>query len=76
MARYETVCTVGFNGPVSRNENRSAHGGVCHIQTRKSLKGLIARKVNTNGRHKEIGDSFEPTADQITHWELLGKAAR
>lgn len=71
--RWTTVCTMGYTGSVSRNENRAAHGGVCHIQVRRGENGLLARKVNTNGRHTEESQSFAPTADEVTHWERIGR---
>lgn len=74
--KFQTICTVGYCGSVSRNENRAAHGAVCHIQVRRGKTGLLARKVNSNGRHQEIGESFEPTADDIAHWERIEKSSR
>ena len=60
--KFATICTVGFSGPVSRDENRAAHGGVCLIQVRRGARGcLLARKVNANGRHREIGAAFAAT---------------
>lgn len=71
-SKFTTVCTLGYSGSVSRNENRSAHGGVCHIQIRRAKGGvLLARKVNTNGRHQEIGEAFEPSDEQLSHWQVL-----
>ena len=74
--KYQTICTVGYTGSVSRDENRAAHGGVCHIQVRRGANGLLARKVNTNGRHEEVGASFVPTAEQVARWEAIAKASR
>ena len=76
-SKYTTICTVGYSGAVSRDENRSAHGGVCHIQIRRAKGGkVLARKVNTNGRHHEIGEAFEPSDEQLAHWGALEKSAR
>lgn len=75
-SKYATLCTVGYSGSVSRNENRAAHGAVCHIQVRRGSNGVLARKVNTNGWHSEIGEAFEPTADQLTNWEKIAKSSR
>lgn len=71
--KYTTICTVGYSGSVSRDENRAAHGAVCHIQVRKSSGRILARKVNTNGRHREIGEAFEPTTIEIAHWESIAQ---
>jgi hypothetical protein len=75
-SKYATICTVGYQGSVSRLENRSAHGAVCHIQVRRANGRMLARKVNANGRHQEVGESFEPTAEQVAHWESVAKASR
>jgi hypothetical protein len=75
-SKYQTICTVGYTGSVSRDENRAAHGGVCHIQLRHGANGIRARKVNSNGRFEEIGPSFVPTAEQVSHWEAIAKASR
>lgn len=75
--KYQTICTVGYTGSVSRDENRAAHGAVCHIQARKASNGrILARKVNSNGRHQEVGESFEATAEQVAHWESIAKSQR
>jgi len=75
--RWSTICTVGYTGSVSRNENRSAHGGVCLVQVRLDSRGkTIARKVNSNGRHHEIGEPFEPTNEQIEYWLKIEASAR
>ena len=74
--KWTTVATVGYSSSVSRNENRSAHGGVCHLQARKGANGLLGRKVNTNGRHEEKGEAFDLDADTLAHWESIAKASR
>ena len=74
--KYATICTVGYTGSVSRNQNPAAAGGVCHIQARKANGRIIARKVNSNGRHQEVGEAFAPTADQLANWESIAKASR
>lgn len=76
-AKYTTVATVVYTGSVnSKNENRAAHGAVCHLQARKGANGIVGRKVNSNGRHQEIGDSFPLDADTLAHWERIAKSAR
>lgn len=45
--------TVCYTGSVSRNENRAAHGGVCHIET---CECGATRRTNSNGRHEEVGE--------------------
>ena len=74
--KWTTVATVGYSSSVSRNENRSAHGGVCHLQARKGTNGLLGRKVNTNGRHEEKGEAFDLDAETLAHWEKIAKASR
>lgn len=74
--KWTTVATVGYSGSVSRNENRAAHGAVCHLQARKGANGLLGRKVNTNGRHEEKGEAFDLDADTLGHWGTIAKAVR
>jgi hypothetical protein len=73
--RWRTVAIVGYTGPVSRDEDRRAHGGVCFLQLRNEPKfGIRARKVNSNGRHSEVGDPWTPDADTVAHWLRIGGA--
>jgi hypothetical protein len=71
--KWQTVATVGFTGSVSRDENRSAHGGVCHLQARKGANGTLGRKVNSNGRHDETGRAFELDSETLAHWESMSR---
>ena len=71
--KWTTVATVGFSGSVSRDENRSAHGGVCHMQAREGANGLIGRKVNSNGRHSEVGKAFDLDSDTLAHWKAIAR---
>ena len=74
-SRWQTICTVGYTGSVSRDENRSAHGGVCHCQARLSKDGTImGRKVNSNGRHEEVGEPFAIDEDRVMHWASIDRA--
>ena len=76
-AKFQTVAIVGYAGSVSsKNENRSAHGAVCLLQARKGANGIVGRKVNSNGRHSETGDSFALDTDTLAHWERIAKASR
>lgn len=75
-SKYTTLCTVGYQGSVSRKENRAAHGAVCHIQVRRAGDKVLARKVNSNGRHQEVGESFEADAEQLANWDSIAKASR
>lgn len=75
-SKWTTVATVGFTGSVSREENRAAHGAVCHLEARQGRSGLRGRKVNSNGRHHEVGESFALDADTLAHWQSIAKAAR
>lgn len=75
--KYTTIATVGYAGSVSsKNENRAAHGAVCHLQARKGANGIVGRKVNINGRYQETGESFPLDADTLAHWERIAKSAR
>lgn len=75
-SRYTTIATVGYTGSVTRNENRAAHGGVCHLQARRGANGIIGRRVNTNGRHQEVGEPFDLDANTLTHWERIARSSR
>lgn len=52
-----TCKEVPYSGPVSKDENRSAHGNVCVIET--CTCGSI-RKSNINGMHVEKGEWHYP----------------
>ena len=70
--RFQTICVTGYKGSVSRDENRAAHGGACLCQARLAKDGrIMGRKVNSNGRHQEIGDAYEIDAEQLSHWESM-----
>jgi hypothetical protein len=71
--KFQTVATTGYVGPVSRNENRAAHGGIRHLQARKGKKGLLGRYVNSNGRHQEVGESFPMHQLQLSQWISMGR---
>jgi hypothetical protein len=73
-SEFETIAAVGFTGSVSsRNYNPAAHGGVCLLQARVNAKGeQIGRKVNSNGRHEEVGNAFLLDSDTLSHWESMG----
>lgn len=45
--------TRAFSGPVSRDENRAAHGNVCENQR---CSCGAERHVNVNGLHREEGE--------------------
>lgn len=71
-SRWRTICTAGYSGSVSRDENPAAHGGVCLTQIRRNRSGvIIARRINSNGHHQEVGESFVPTEDEIEHWQSI-----
>ena len=75
--KYTTIATIGFSGSVnSSNENRAAHGAVCHMQARKGANGIIGRKVNSNGRHQEVGEAFELDADTLAQWTRIEQSSR
>ena len=75
--KFQTVATVGYSGSVSRNENRAAHGAVCHLQARRNAAGeIVGRRVNSNGRHQEIGSPFLIDADTLAQWESIERSSR
>lgn len=75
--RWKTVCIVGYQRIATECENRHAHGGVCLCQARISGKnGRRGRKVNSNGRHEEIGYSFALDDKTLAHWEYLASQER
>jgi hypothetical protein len=73
---WTTVATVGYTSSVSRNENRSAHGAVCHLQVRQGVSGLLGRKVNANGRYTEAGEAFRLDTETLEHWQSIHRATR
>ena len=77
-SKFKTIAIVGFTGSVSRrNYNPAAHGAVCLLQARINTKGeQIGRKVNTNGRHQEVGAFFLLGEDQLDHWKALARCSR
>jgi hypothetical protein len=36
--------------------------------------GILARRVNSNGRHAEVGTPWTPDADTVAHWGRIGGA--
>ena len=76
-SKYKTIATVGYNGSVSRNENRAAHGAVCHLQARRNAAGqIVGRKMNSNGRHQETGEAFLLDEDTLAHWASIERSSR
>ena len=77
-SKFTTVATVGYQGSLnSRNENRSAHGAVCHLQARRNSAGeIVGRKINSNGRHQETGVAFALDSDTLAQWERIEKSNR
>ena len=72
-SKWKTVATIGFNGSVSRYQNPMAHGGVCHLQAKKSKDKNIGRKINANGGHIEVGESFNLDTETLQHWINISK---
>ena len=79
---WTTLAIVGYTGSVAESygkENRSAHGGVCLLQVRKvknGLDGLMARRVNSNGRHQEVGKAFLIDDATLANWHQIARTAR
>lgn len=76
--KFKTIAFVGFAGSVSRkSENRYAHGGVCFLQARRTPAGrLLGRRVNSNGLHREVGESFELHESTLEHWRAIAKRSK
>lgn len=57
--RHKTIETTDrpYTGPVSRTENRAAHGGICRVDR---CECGAERRVNVNGVHREIGTWVKP----------------
>jgi hypothetical protein len=75
-SKFQTVATVGYRCAVTADQNLRAHGGVCHLQVRQSARGLVAREVNSNGRHKEVGDVYSIDTDTLRHWQRIADSQR
>lgn len=54
QADWTTISEGAFTGPVSRDENPAAHGGICRLERR----GDRLRRVNINGPHREYGEPW------------------
>lgn len=48
-----TTVTRGYTGPVSRDEDRRAHGNVVHIET---CRCGAERRTNSNAGYTEVGE--------------------
>jgi monoamine oxidase len=72
---WQTIATVGFSGCVNAyDSNPAAHGAVCHFEARGNAIGrLVGRKVNSNGRHQEISETFPLTRDRLALWQKLAR---
>lgn len=72
--KWQTIATVGFSGCVNAyDSNPAAHGAVCHLEARQGTRGLLGRRVNSTGRHKEVGKAFPLTADQLAQWKGMAR---
>jgi hypothetical protein len=71
---WKTIATVGFAGCVNAHDsNPAAHGAVCHLEARQGTRGLLGRRVNSNGKHEEVSQAFSLTADQLAQWQKLAR---
>jgi hypothetical protein len=70
---WQTIAIVGYSGAVASPQNYDAHGGVCLLEARQGKAGLLGRKVNSTGRHREVGKPFSLTADQLAQWQRIGQ---
>jgi hypothetical protein len=70
---WKTIAIVGYSGAVASPQNYDAHGGVCLLEARQAKSGLLGRKVNSTGRHREVGKPFSLTADQLAQWQKLAR---
>jgi hypothetical protein len=76
--RWKTICITGYTRSVGGDDyNPAAHGGVCLCQARRNAKGeILARFVNSNGKHDKVGKSFLADADLVFHWESVDAQQR
>jgi hypothetical protein len=75
--KFTTLATIAYSGSVSVNQNRAAHGAVCHLQARKKADGqLVGRHVNSNGRHRETGRAFPLDVDTLAQWQRMDHCSR
>jgi hypothetical protein len=70
---WKTIAIVGYTGAVASPQNYDAHGGVCLLEARQGKSGPLGRKVNSTGRHREVGKPFSLTADQLAQWQRIGQ---
>lgn len=69
---WRTIAVVGYYGAVSRHQEPRAHGGVCLLQARMGSRGALGRRVNSTGRHHEVGEVFGLTAEALAQWRSVG----
>lgn len=76
--KFKTIAVVCFTHSVSRKSpNPYAHGGVCFLQARRTPAGkLLGRRVNSNGRHSETGESFELSESGLEHWQAIANKSK
>lgn len=73
-SRFKTIAVVGYTAPVAQPENRAAHGAVCLLQARRRMDNkIVARKINSNGRHIETSKPFVIDDEQLAHWQSIGR---
>lgn len=72
MKKFTTICVVGFDGSVSKNENRMAHGGVKLCQAKIIDGKFKGRFINSNGHHIEVGKSFDLDVERLENWKKIG----
>ena len=73
--KWTTLAITGYRGSVSRNEERRAHGGVCLLQVRRGANGILGRRVNSNGRHRETSEAFAMDDATLANWQAIAKAS-
>lgn len=74
--KFTTIATIAYSGSVSTNQNRAAHGAVCHLQARKKADGqIVGRKVNSNGRHTETGEAFSLDVTTLARWQRIDRCS-
>jgi hypothetical protein len=75
--RWTTIATVGYTVGVNpTNENRAAHGGVCHLQARRKNGKLVGRRVLANGHHVETEEAFELDTWTLDHWRTIAESQK
>lgn len=70
---WTPIAIIGFQGGVSRQQEPRAHGGVCILEARRRKGKIQGRKINSNGRFREISEPFAMTESELQHWQTISQ---